>query len=144
MLEQFVKKYEWKVVDYDKSFWFQCLDVVRQRWKENWKPQAKALWARGVKFFALMPNTYLVKWQEYIANNIKLPNQVPLPWDVIIFSQPKLTWHIAIVLEAPKWENKLVIFEQNFWRWNSRWLWNDVCRKRTTTYRNVMWWITNV
>ena len=92
-----------------------------------------------MKYFAIQPNKYLVAWQKYIKNT---PTWVPKEWDAIIFNQPSLTWHIAIVVEADV--NKMKIFEQNFWSGNWDGKWNNAPRFRTTNYKNVMWRITNV
>ena len=124
-------------VDFDNGFaGFQCMDLVRAWWKHSWKPQAKALWAKWVKFLAIQPNKYLVKWQEFIKNT---PTNFPKEGDAIIFNQPSLTGHIAIVVEATV--NWVKVFEQNFGSGNWDGKWNNAPRFRTTNYRNVMWWV---
>jgi len=121
-------------VDFDWSRGFQCFDVVRAWWAHSGKPQAKALWAKWVKYLAIQPNKYLVKWQEFIKNT---STNFPKEGDAIIFSQPSLTWHIAIVVEATV--NWVKIYEQNAGKWWSLWIWSDAPRFRTTNYKNVMW-----
>jgi len=133
MLIQRIWTIKWPV-DVDGNFGMQCLDLVRARWRDSGKPQAKWLWAKWVKFLAIQPNKYLVKWQEFIKNT---STNFPKEGDAIIFNQPSLTWHIAIVVEATV--NWVKVFEQNFGSGNWDGKWNNAPRFRTTNYRNVMW-----
>ena len=91
----------------------------------------------GCKLIALRPDKYIVKPLEWEKNDIRKPNQIPKPWDIIIFSIPKATGHIAVVAWATSWVNSITIFEQNAWKWSTTGLWSDACRIRKVTYANV-------
>lgn len=121
-------------IDYDNFGWFQCMDLVRAWWKYAKLPQAKWLGWKWVKYLAIQDKKYLVKWQEFIKNT---PTNFPKEWDAIVFSQPSLTWHIAIVVDATV--NWVKIYEQNAWRWWGMWVGIDAPRITTTNYKNVMW-----
>lgn len=141
-LNEFVKKREWKRIDFDNFANFQCNDLTRQRLKESGLPQYKPLGNNWCKLIALKPNAYLVDPLKRVQNDLKKPNQIPKPWDIVIFSVPKSTWHIAVVYGATPWVNGITIFEQNWGRWSTTWLGVDACRLRKVTYANVYWWIT--
>lgn len=137
-LQEFMNKWLWKRIDYDwGAFGYQCNDLTRQRLKELWLPQYKALGNNGCKLIALRPDKYIVKPLEWEKNDIRKPNQIPKPWDIIIFSIPKATGHIAVVAWATSWVNSITIFEQNAWKWSTTGLWSDACRIRKVTYANV-------
>ena len=99
---------------------------------------------RKISFFDIF--TYSTKKERFFSgewqNDLKKPNQIPKPWDIIIFSVPKSTWHIAVVYGATPWVNGITIFEQNWGRWSTTWQGTDACRLRKVTYANVYWWIT--
>lgn len=140
-IQEFVNKYNWKRIDYDNFAGYQCVDLARQRLKESGLPQYKPLGNNWCKLIALNPNAYLVDPLKRVQNDLKKPNQIPKPWDIVIFSIPKSTWHIAVVYGATPWVNGITIFEQNG-KWTGSWLWQDACRLRKVTYANVYWWIT--
>lgn len=140
-IQEFVNKYNWKRIDFDNFAGYQCVDLTRQRLKESGLPQYKPLGNNWCKLIALNPNAYLVDPLKRVKNDLKKPNQIPKPWDIIIFSVPKSTWHIAVVYGATPWVNGITIFEQNG-KWTGSWLWQDACRLRKTTYNNVFGRIT--
>lgn len=141
-IQEFVNKYNWKRIDFDNFAGYQCVDLTRQRLKESGLPQYRPLGNNWCKLIALNPNAYLVAPLRWVQNDLKKPNQIPKPWDIIIFSVPKSTWHIAVVTGALPWVNSLTIFEQNGWKWTTTGVWVDACRIRKITYRNVLGWIT--
>ena len=73
-IQEFVNKYNWKRIDYDWSFWFQCNDLTRQRLKESGLPQYKPLGNNWCKLIALNPNAYLVAPLRWVQNDLKKPN----------------------------------------------------------------------
>lgn len=137
-LDQFIQKYQWKRVDYDWSFGYQCNDLTRFRLQVNDLPQYKNLWNKGVKYIALQPFFYIIKPLERVKNDTKDPNQVPNRWDIVIFGTPTATGHIAIVTQAERWINQISIFEQNGGKGTWTWLLTDSCRINKKTYKNVL------
>jgi len=132
----------WNRIDRDKSFWYQCNDSTRAWLWRIKKPQYKSLGANGVKLIAQNPSYYLPKELKWIENNKKDPNQVPKIWDIVIFSIPSKTGHIAIVYDAPKLLNQIIVHEQNAGSGNWDWKWENACRLKMKTYRNILWRIS--
>mgnify|MGYP003620853298 CR=1 FL=1 len=106
------------------------------------KGLSKRLIALGLSSTLAISGAYLVAPLRWVQNDLKKPNQIPKPWDIIIFSVPKSTWHIAVVYGATPWVNGITIFEQNWGRWSTTWQGVDACRLRKVTYANVYWWRT--
>jgi hypothetical protein len=141
-LQQFIAKLNGWRIDRDKRFGYQCNDLTREWLTFLWLTQYKALGDNGVKLIALNPTYYLPNPLKRIKNNPKDPNQTPKSGNIIIFSQPSATGHIAIVVWATTWVNSITIFEQNAGTGSMSWKWSDACRISKKTYKNVLWRIT--
>lgn len=133
----FIKEFTGERVDFDWwAFGYQCNDLTRKWLQVIWLPQYKPLGNNGVKYIAQFPSKYMVDPLKWVKNT---PLWVPKPWDIVIFSTPVATWHIAVVVRANI--NSVRFFEQNGGKWSGTWLWTDACRERTLPYKTVLWWI---
>jgi len=134
----FKSKYLWKRVDYDwfPSWWqYQCVDLIRQYIKEMWWQQPSPLWNNWCKYFALNPYYYFNPEKfERVKNTI---SNKPEQWDIVIFSKPISTGHIALVDSANYLSLK--VLEQNAWSGDGSWLGTNAIKLWTYSYYNVMW-----
>lgn len=132
----FKNKYLWGVVNYDWAYGFQCVDLIRQYIKERNREQPLPLWPLWCKYFAVSPYYYFNHEKyEWIKNTI---SNKPEQWDIVIFSKPYATWHIALVDSANYLT--LTVLEQNAWTGTWDWLWANRIKLWTYSYYNVMWW----
>ena len=131
----FKSKYLWKRVNYDSVYGYQCVDLIRQYIKErNWK-QPLPLWPLWCKYFAISPYYYFdVDEYERVKNTI---SNKPEQWDIVIFSKPISTGHIALVDSANYLSLK--VLEQNAWSGDDSWLGTNAIKLWTYSYYNVMW-----
>lgn len=108
--KEFVEKWLWKCVDYDKAYAYQCVDLIKQYADECLK-----MWKIGVIGNAKdVPNKSF--WKKFVQ--LKWTNNL-MQWDIII--RTKWTyWHIAIV-DHILWD-KVYVLEQN-WSWKNSWNW---------------------
>lgn len=106
-LDEFVKNYEGKQVDFDKSFGSQCVDLFRQYSKEVLGIKEHTGTVEGAKDlylnFSSMPLMCKYFQKVYTAHK----------GDIVIFnaSNSNKYGHVAIVLYATN--KSLVVFEQN-------------------------------
>ena len=126
-LEEFVKKYNNKGIDYDGNFGDQCVDLYRQYVKEVLQyPQsppvvgAKDIW-----------DTYLPEYFRRIDNT---PYGVPSEGDIVIFSMGKFG-HVSIFLEGNA--SRFTSFDQNYPL-------GSKCHKQGHTYSAVIGWLTPI
>lgn len=131
----FKSKYLWKRVNYDSVYGYQCVDLIRQYIKErNWK-QPLPLWPLWCKYFAISPYYYFdIDDYERVKNTI---SNKPEQWDIVIFSRPISTGHIALVDSANYLSLK--VLEQNAWSGDDSWLGTNAIKLWTYSYYNVMW-----
>ena len=105
-LDEFIKKYDSKGIDYDGAFSTQCVDLFRQYVKEVLEyPQsppvvgAKDIW-----------DTYLPEYYQRIENT---PYGVPDKGDIIIFGTTLGKYgHVAVFIDGTA--SKFTSFDQNF------------------------------
>ena len=131
----FKSKYLWKRVNYDSVYGYQCVDLIRQYIKErNWK-QPLPLWPLWCKYFAISPYYYFdIDDYERVKNTI---SNKPEQWDIVIFSKPISTGHIALVDSANYLSLK--VLEQNAWSGDGSLLGTNAIKLWTYSYYNVMW-----
>lgn len=106
---QIIKKYVGKHIDFDKAYWAQCVDLVRQHAKDTGHPistfggSALNGWLTGAPFVG-------TQWKR-VTNTT---TAIPKPWDIIFLDKtPNNPYgHTAIAL-AGCTGSKLVILEQN-------------------------------
>lgn len=132
----FKNKYNWKVVNYDWAYGFQCVDLIRQYIKERNREQPLPLGPLWCKYFAISPYYYF-DIEEYVWVKNTITNK-PAQWDIVIFSKPYTTGHIALVDSANYLS--LTVLEQNAWTGTWDWLWANRIKLWTYSYYNVMWW----
>lgn len=113
LLDDFVKKYEGKKVDFDGVFGAQCVDLARQYWKEGLgilEHTGPCSTTGGAKDLFLdyekMPieKKYFIKIQK---------NKVFIPGDTLIWDSTETNkyGHVAIYLETLN--DSVIVFEQN-------------------------------
>lgn len=117
--KEFRDKREWKRVDYDWRYWFQCVDLIKQYMEEClWMWKIGAIWnAKQVP--EKTKDRFVVMWM----NNLR-------QWDIIVRTKGTY-WHIAIIDHIYK--NKVYVLEQN-WTWKNSWSWNKWNEIRVQPY----------
>mgnify|MGYP001945161293 CR=1 FL=1 len=133
-LKDFIDKWEWKVIDYDGYYGYQCTDLVRQycleMFWETYKPHGNA--------WTLFNQDWGKDYIKYEYNSEFIPNE----WDIVIFDWPTKYGHIAVVTEADLMS--LFIIDQNTWSWNWDWKWDNKIRVHSHSYAGVIWYIRNI
>ena len=107
--KQFKEKWLGKRIDYDKAYWYQCVDLIKQYADEclwMWK-----IWAIG--------NAKNIPDSSVFRKFFRLSVKSLIQWDIIIRTRWNY-WHIAIV-DHILW-NKVYVLEQN-WSWKNSWSW---------------------
>lgn len=128
-LKQFLDKWNWKVIDYDWSYWYQCKDYTNQYTKEVFgiespKWNAKDVWKSN--------------WGEKFEKHKNTADFLPLPWDICIWGNGEFG-HIGIVVSANL--KNMVISDQNTWSGNWDGTGNNKIRTHQYPYKNVLWFI---
>lgn len=106
-LDEFIKKYEQKQIDYDKAFGSQCVDVFRQYSKEVLNIPQHTGAVEGAK------DLYLNFDKMPLMSKYFQKVYTPQKGDIVIFDGNKTNryGHVAIVLYAtPK---TIIVFEQD-------------------------------
>lgn len=115
--KDFVEKWKGKRVDYDKAYWYQCVDLIKQYADEclrMWK--IWAIWnAKDVPDWSFWKKFQKIEWMKNI-----------MQWDIIVKTNSKY-WHIAIVDHILG--NKVYVLEQNG-SWKDSWsgVWANAIR----------------
>lgn len=106
-LEDFIKKYNGKKVDFDGAFGAQCVDLFRQYNKDVWgNPRTEAV--DGAK------DIFLNYEKMPLEKNYLAKKKVPIIGDVVVFDKTEKNQfgHVAIVLGSVG-VNSLLVFEQD-------------------------------
>lgn len=127
---EFCKKYIGKNIDFDNAYWFQCVDLPRQYWKD----MSYTIWAfwwsawNGWKTGCPFDKT----WKKIVYK----PWLIPKEWDILFWNENRCkNGHVAIA-------NKLC--DTNILRYidqNGTWK-QDKIQARFTDYKNLVWWFT--
>lgn len=138
--DEYKKEREWKRIDYDKAFWFQCVDQARHFTDVvHWHKINTFSWSaiRGWQTWSPFRGKPYVR-VEYLKGRI--PNR----WDIVFFSATKdnTHWHVAVTGTCDK--DNLRVIEQNAVTGNGTWLWWDAITVRNYPYKkakvgNVLW-----
>lgn len=113
LLDDFVKKYEGKKVDFDGAFGAQCVDLARQYWKEGLgilEHTGPCSTTGGAKDLFLdyekMPieKKYFIKIQK---------NKAFVPGDTLIWDSTETNKYGHVAIYLGKLNNSLIVFEQN-------------------------------
>jgi surface antigen len=129
---------EWGKVDFDKYYWAQCVDLIRD-WVgyAQLPPITNFGNANGLATIGLWDGWRFVK---------SSPFSKPKIWDIIFWNyQPH--GHVAVV--GRSWLTWVEVLEQNF-PWDSKKLWlkswdwrgANAITLRRKSYRNIIWWYT--
>jgi len=111
-LEEFVKKYNGKKVDYDNAYGAQCVDLFRQYTKEALSiPEHTGPCATsgGAKDLFLDYNKMPIEKKYFIRSTQK--NWIP--GDVLIWDQSPTNKYGHVAIFLAKLGNSLLVFEQN-------------------------------
>lgn len=132
---EFKQKYLLKSTDYDKAYWYQCVDLIKTYLSEVFNIKSGALW-NAYNIFVNTPKE-LTKFKK----TVNTPTLVPKAWDIVIFNKSKSNWfywHIAIVDEGTTVKD-LYVIEQNAWSWNWDWKLNNRIYRRKKNRKDVAW-----
>lgn len=150
--EEYKKKWLWKRIDFDKSFWFQCVDLARDYAVNMMKLPSIAFWWTAYSWW--LRRTIVFPWKKYVewfSANIPIgsivifkPNvfvEHKKPWmRNMIWRKLRFTsaWHVGIVDYI---DNDWVIriLEQNG-QWTWTWRWWDAIRLHWYRWKNSVAW----
>lgn len=106
-LDDFIKNYEFKQIDFDKAFGSQCVDVFRQYTKEVLGIKEHTGAVEGAK------DLYLNFDKMKLMQKHFMKVYTPRKGDIVIFNKTPTNkyGHVAIVIYATR--KTLVVFEQN-------------------------------
>ena len=110
-LKEFVEKYKGKPVDFDGQYGAQCVDLVRQYFKEVWQLPKQPEAVIGAQDFFFKHESRPV--QSQFCNCTVYAQEPPPVGSVVIFksSGNNQYGHIAICIEAD--ESLVLVFEQD-------------------------------
>ena len=113
LLDDFVKKYEGKKVDFDGAFGAQCVDLARQYWKEGLgilEHTGPCSTTGGAKDLFLDYEKMPIEKKYFIKIQI---NKVFIPGDTLIWDSTETNkyGHVAIYLGTLN--DSVIVFEQN-------------------------------
>ncbi|MDR0289815.1 MAG: CHAP domain-containing protein [Treponema sp.] len=111
-LKEFVEKYRGKPVDFDGVYGAQCVDLVRQYFKDAWKlPKQPEPAASAADFY--FRHSSRNTQREYLDCTAFADGKLPPQGSVVIFGPTSTNkyGHIAICLATHA--DKLVVFEQD-------------------------------
>lgn len=140
LIETYADSVIWKNIDVDFVYNAQCTDLVKHYTKNVMKIE---LWTFGwsaKSWFANKSNTFNSDWIK-IVNNPQDKDQVPSVWDIIFFDWWRYSeyGHVGIVYKAFKWEDRILVLDQNNWNWS--WVWSiNACKIQEYSYSNVVGW----
>ena len=135
--KEFIKTWLWKANDYDKTYWMQCTDIVKQYSQDVLGVQ---LWT----FNGSAINAWNT-WSPFNQRLEKIENYdsfIPKVWDIVFFNKTASNkyWHVAIV---SNWTtvNSLKVIEQNGWMGKGKWEWTDAVREHIYNFLvpKVLW-----
>lgn len=116
--KEFVERRLGKRIDYDKAYWYQCVDLIKQ-----YADECLDMWKIGAIWNAKnVPNWTF--WKKFQKMYVSLDDI--MQWDIIVRTQWEY-WHIGIV-DHVIWQ-KVRVLEQN-WSWKNSWngLWQNAIR----------------
>lgn len=140
---EYLKTYLNSRVDYDWSYWYQCVDLIRHYYHQVY---AYALWVFGGSAYAWRlneANTFPKKDFRKIENKYGDTTNYPTIGDVIFFAPNPANGnygHVAIV-DSADWYN-LIVLEQNGARNSGTGTGADAVRLQQYGYLHVLWWYT--
>lgn len=126
--DEFMKGYlRWRV-NFDRAFWFQCVDLIRQYWMECFNIILPASWWSAKKW------RFQNRWKYKKITNT--PEWFPEKWDIIFFDSVPSNpyWHVWIVTWW--WALRAMVLDQNWWVWTATWRWKDSIQVREFNYIN--------
>jgi len=134
-----INKWIGKTADYDKAYWFQCVDLARQYCADVGRPigtfsgSAYNWWITGSPFNP--------KWKRIGSNGSNFPSS----WDVVFFvpTPTNKYGHVAIADNFCT-ESELNIIEQNAGSGNWDWKGNNAIKRRKTNYSQCAGWYTYI
>ena len=115
--KEFKDKWLWKRIDYDRAYWYQCVDLIKQYADEClWMWKIWAIWnAKDVPNWNFWKRFTKIVWMNDI-----------MQWDIIVKTNSKY-WHIAIV-DRVVWD-KIYVLEQNgSWKNSGSGTWDNAIR----------------
>lgn len=140
LIETYADSVIWKNIDVDWIHNSQCTDLIKHYTKDVMKIE---LWTFGwsaKSWFANKSNTFNSDWIK-IVNNPQDKDQVPSLWDIIFWDWWKYSQygHVGIVYKAFKWEDRILVLDQN----NGNWSWVgsiNACKIQEYSYSNIVGW----
>ncbi len=125
----FKNKWAWYRINFDWSYWHQCVDLIRE-YTEEYSYPTIATHGNAIQLW----NQWL--WKRYTRVNNSLGNNPPI--GAIVFWKQGKYGHVAIA-----WRSNLLwmeILEQNWGRGSGDGLWSDSIRVRKDFYKNCLGW----
>lgn len=118
-------------VDFDKHYWAQCVDLIRDWVGYSKLPPITNYWNAN-----WLATIWLGSGWTFVKNT---PLAIPNVWDIIFWNYEPYG-HVAVVWRA--WLTWVEVLEQNAWSGNGDWVgWNAITLRRKN-YKNIIWWYT--
>ena len=136
---EYAVKYRWEWIKETEDLWYQCVASSKHAIKQIFNIQLGRFWGTARTGWDNVENTFPEHTWDRIVNDFNNPDQTPLPGDVIFFDTPSSMDHVATVLKAPKWENKITVIEQNVWNGDGEWE-DDKTQVNDKTYNTCLGW----
>lgn len=138
LYKEFEQKYLGKKVDFDKVYWYQCVDLARQYSME-------VFWIDTGSFWGSAWSWYEKLWKDVrFSKTVRVKKFNIPPVGAIVFFSPTAMWqpygHVAICAYAQAWGDKIDVLEQN-WVWTGKWTGWDAVRINTYSLEKVAGWI---
>lgn len=123
-LENFIKKYIWKTIDFDWKYWFQCVDLIKVYISEIFWKNYGSIW-NAKDYFWNLPE------KDFDKIKFTWDLSVCKKWDIIIWDNSKWAWYWHIWIIVNFWKNFLEVLEQNWQNWNGKWKnWDEIRIKK--------------
>ena len=141
-MQEFVTKWEGKRFEELRGYWFECVALAKLAAKELY-------WYAFTPYGGTADTGRQNKsWTFNLDEWIKVEagwHQLPRPGDIIFWNKKftAWTWHVAVVAEVYKWEDRITVLEQNGVG-SSTWFGADAIRLKDYTYKNLSGWYSYI
>ena len=125
--QEFKQKYLGKFIDYDKAFWYQCVDLIKAVLDWCYQVGPVGVMGNAIDYMESLPRMY-PQFKQYLTNNKQLT-----PWDIVIspylwiMINSKMSGHMWLF--DSYWPNLTInVLEQNgrWWTWGKGWAGNEI------------------
>lgn len=129
-IKEYINEVLWGRVDFDNSFWYQCVDLVRDYVKKVYNHTlGRSGWS--AKSWYWIPSSF-PNWKK-VKNDPTQKDLVPKIGDIVFFDWGDY-WHVGVCTETYGNANLLQVLEQNGGNGNGDGLKTNAIRLKTYKY----------